>query len=192
MKKGIYIFGGIFLIIVVLLGGIFFSRKMIFLQNKTEFTESNSDNIDILEHDNETDSEETENIRKPTDMKELNYQNVTQISAWVQGEECFVTDEETVKQVVDMVSGLTPNDMKINPYAVGEKVYGGVTSLYLYNEEELLYEIILYGREPQTIGINGEDYHFYCDIDADGAQLFYDIYSGIYEEFALDVEKCYN
>lgn len=140
------------------------------------------------------DSKDTEgdtNSAMANGIDELNYKEIKRVSAYVLGQECFLTEKSLVNDMIGLISRLTPNDLEELPRAEDGTLYeGGVSQLNIYNESELLYSFELIAAGDNTIvRVSSESNCFYCDISDSDEELFHDIYERFYNEFSQESEE---
>lgn len=118
---------------------------------------------------------------KPIDnIDELELDKITKISTFVQDEEIFFDDENTLLNFSDVIKKLTPNDDVNPPMDDNVSYYCGFTQILAYNNDDLLYTFSLNGaKDNYKVYVDDNKSYFYCDINSDDVEEFTDIYSKI-------------
>lgn len=119
--------------------------------------------------------------KKIDSINELEIDKITKISVFVQDEEIFTDNKNTISDFCEVIKNLTPNNDIEAPTGENGTHYFGFTQIMAYSGNNLLYTFSLNGgKSNQTVYVDNNEFYFYCDINSDNAERFSEIYSDIY------------
>lgn len=134
--------------------------------------------------DSENEDSPVTDASRPDTMEELQYQDATKISGFVQDKERFTSNKKMLKDMKGIISRLSPNKLTQPPAPKDEKdmLYGAWTSLNIHDEKGMLYNLLLTNLGGgYVVYVGGENYSFYCDIQEKDITLFQEIYKKLYQ-----------
>lgn len=116
-------------------------------------------------------------------MRGVKSQNIEKISTFVQGKECFSSDQKILSRVKEMLSRLTRKEhpKEINGYE------GGWTSFHIYGRAGIVYMIDMLNMEGGAAAFvkKGEE-TLCCDISAADEKFLHRLYGRFYDKYAVD------
>lgn len=119
--------------------------------------------------------------KKIDNINELELDKINRLSIFVQEEEIFTDNQNTVSDFCDVIKNLVPND-NLKPPANKDGTHNyGFIEIIAYNGNDLLYTFSLNGGENnKSVYLGYDKSYFYCDIDSENSDKFSEIYNEIY------------
>lgn len=116
-------------------------------------------------------------------MREVKSQNIEKISTFVQGKECFSSDQKIISRVKEMLSRLTRKEQPKET----DGYEGGWTSFHIYGKAGILYMIDMLNMEGGAVGFikKGEE-TLCCDISVADEKFLHRLYGRFYDKYAVD------
>lgn len=158
-----------------------FSLCLCACNNATNSTESTEPTETTFEEGTSVVLSEQTLPHKPIDnIDELELDKITKISTFVQDEEIFLDDENTLLNFNNVIKKLTPNDDENPPMDDNGSYYYGFTQILAYNNDELMYTFSLNGaKDNYKVYVDDNESYFYCDINNADVEDFTDVHSKI-------------
>lgn len=120
--------------------------------------------------------------KKIDNINELELDKITKLSIFVQEEEIFTNNQNTISDFCDVIKNLVPNDnLEPSINEDGTHHYGFI-QIMAYIGDDLIYTFSLNGGEDnKSVYLNYDKSYFYCDIDSENSDKFSEIYNEIYK-----------